>query len=32
MEDIFNMGASAAASEFFELVQVGIDVCIFHRE
>ena len=27
-EDIFKLGASAAASRFCEWVQVGIDVCI----
>ena len=31
-EDIFKLGASAAASEFFEWVQVGIDVYIPHRK
>ena len=31
-EDIFKFGASAAASEFCEWVQVGIDVCIPHRK
>ena len=31
-EDIFKFSASAAASEFFEWVQVGIDVCIPHRK
>ena len=31
-EDIFKLGASAAASEFCELVQVGIDVYIPHRK
>ena len=31
-EDIFNLSASAAASEFFEWVQVGIDVYIPHRK
>ena len=30
-EDIFKLGASAAASEFCEWVQVGIDVYISHR-
>ena len=30
-EDIFKLGASAAASEFCELVQVGTDVYISHR-
>ena len=29
-EDIFKLGASAAASQFFEWVQVGIDVYIPH--
>ena len=32
MEDIFKLGASAAASEFCEWVQVGIDVCIPRRK
>ena len=31
-EDIFKLGASAAASEFCEWVQVGIDVHIPHRK
>ena len=31
-EDIFELGASAAASEFCEWVQVGIDVYIPHRK
>ena len=31
-EDIFKLSASAAASEFFEWVQVGINVCIPHRK
>ena len=31
-EDIFMFGASAAASEFCEWVQVGIDVYIPHRK
>ena len=31
-EDIFKLGPSAAASEFFEWVQVGIDVYIPHRK
>ena len=31
-EDIFKLGASAAASEFCESVQVGIDVYIPHRK
>ena len=31
-EDIFKLGASAAASELCEWVQVGIDVYIFHRK
>ena len=31
-EDIFKRGASAAASEFCECVQVGIDVYIPHRK
>ena len=30
-EDIFRFGASSAASEFCEWVQVGIDVYIPHR-
>ena len=30
--DIFKLGASAAASEFFEWVQVRIDVHIPHRK
>ena len=30
-EDIFKLSASAAASEFSEWVQVGIDVYIPHR-
>ena len=30
-EDIFKLGASAAASEFCQWVQVGIDVYIFHN-
>ena len=29
-EDIFKLSASAAASQFCELVQIGIDVCILH--
>ena len=28
-EDIFKLSASAAASEFFEWVQVGINLCIY---
>ena len=32
LEDIFKLSASAAASEFFEWVQVGIDVYIPHRK
>ena len=32
LEDIFKLGASAAASEFCEWVQVGIDVYIPHRK
>ena len=32
MEDIFKLGASAAASEFCEWVQVGTDVYIPHRK
>ena len=32
LEDIFKLSASAAASEFFEWVQVGIDVYISHRK
>ena len=31
-EDIFKLGASAAASEFCEWVQVGIDLYIPHRK
>ena len=31
-EDIFKLGASAAASEFCEWVQVGVDVYIPHRK
>ena len=31
-EDIFKLSASAAASEFYEWVQVGIDVYIAHRK
>ena len=31
-EDIFKLSASAAASEFCELVQVGVDVYIPHRK
>ena len=31
-EVIFRLSASAAASEFFDSVQVGIDVYIFHRK
>ena len=31
-EDIFRLSASAAASEFWEWVQVGIDVCIPNRK
>ena len=31
-ENIFNLGASAAASEFCEWVQIGIDVYIPHRK
>ena len=31
-EDIFKLGASAAASEFCEWVQVGINVYIPHRK
>ena len=31
-EDIFKLGASVAASEFCEWVQVGIDVYIPHRK
>ena len=30
--DIFKLGASAAASKFYEWVQVGIDVYIPHRK
>ena len=32
MGDIFELGVSAAASEFCELIQVGIEVCIIHRK
>ena len=31
-EDIFNLSASSAASEYFEWVQVGIDAYIPHRK
>ena len=31
-DDIFKLGASAAASGFCEWIQVGIDVCIPHRK
>ena len=31
-KDIFKLGASAAASEFCEWVQVEIDVCIPHHK
>ena len=31
-EDIFKLSASAAASEFCEMIQVGIDVYILHRK
>ena len=31
-EDIFNFGAPAAASEFYEWVQLGINVSIHHRK
>ena len=31
-EDIFKLGASAAASEFYDWVQVGIDVYIPQRK
>ena len=31
-EDIFKLSASAAASEFCEWIQVGIDVYILHRK
>ena len=31
-EDIFKLSASATAIEFFEWVQVGIDVYICHRK
>ena len=31
-EDIFKLGASAAASEFCEWIQVGIDIYIYHIE
>ena len=29
-EDIFKISASAPSSEFFEWVQIGIDVCMLH--
>ena len=32
MGDIFKLSAFAAASEFFEWVQVEIDVCIPHQK
>ena len=32
LEDIFKLSASAPASEFWEWVQVGIDVYIPHRK
>ena len=32
MEDIFKLGASAAASEYSEWVQIGIDVYNPHRK
>ena len=32
LEDIFKLSASAAASEFFERVQAGIDVYVPHRK
>ena len=31
-EDIFKLGASAAASKFCEWVQFGIDISILHRK
>ena len=31
-EDVFKLGASAAASKFSEWVQIGIDVYIPHRK
>ena len=31
-EDIFKLSASAAASEFCEMIQVGIDIYILHRK
>ena len=31
-DDIFKLSASAAASEFCDWVQVGIDVCIPHHK
>ena len=31
-EDIFKLGASAAASDFCEWIQVGIDVHVLHRK
>ena len=32
LDDIFNLSSSAAASEFFEWVQVGIDVYVPHHK
>ena len=32
LEDIFKLSASAVASEFWECVQVGVDVYIPHRK
>ena len=32
LKDIFKLSASDAASEFFEWVQIGIDVYISHRK
>ena len=31
-DDIFKLGASATASEYYECVQVGMDVYIPHRK
>ena len=31
-EDIFKLSVSAAASEFCEWVQVGIDICVPHHK
>ena len=32
MKNVFNLGASAAASDFIEWVQVGADAYIPHRK